>query len=131
VYHSAPAHRVRMARNARRVHGNRNRTASPSPFGGKDRTPAAASEHLHHLIEQIELADQVGLDIYGVGEHHRQEFLDSAPTIIMGVRWRGPTYRDEPVTVLSAADLSGCSRNSPPWTCSRKDGWRSWPAGAR
>jgi probable LLM family oxidoreductase len=73
---------------------------------GKTGTPAAASEHLHHLIEQIELADQVGLDIYGVGEHHRQEFLDSAPTIIMGVAVaRTQRIRlTSAVTVLSAAD---------------------------
>src|SRR5258706_10436132 len=68
---------------------------------GKTGTPAAASEHLHHLIEQIELADQVGLDIYGVGEHHRQEFLDSAPTIIMGVA----AARHPPIPPASAPPL--------------------------
>ena len=35
------------------------------------------SEHLQRLVEQIEYADQIGLDVFGVGEHHRKEFLDS------------------------------------------------------
>jgi len=36
------------------------------------------SERLLNLIRQIERADQIGLDVFGVGEHHRREFLDSA-----------------------------------------------------
>lgn len=42
------------------------------------------SERLRRLVEQIEFADQLGLDVFGVGEHHRQEFLDSAPVVILG-----------------------------------------------
>ena len=30
---------------------------------------------MHHLLEEIELADKVGLDVFGIGEHHRPEFL--------------------------------------------------------
>ena len=41
------------------------------------------SERLRRLIEQIEHADQIGLDVFGVGEHHRREFLDSAPVVIL------------------------------------------------
>jgi alkanesulfonate monooxygenase SsuD/methylene tetrahydromethanopterin reductase-like flavin-dependent oxidoreductase (luciferase family) len=41
-------------------------------------------DRLRHLVEQIEHADQVGLDVFGVGEHHRREFLDSAPAVILG-----------------------------------------------
>ena len=41
------------------------------------------SERLRRLIEQIEYADQIGLDVFGIGEHHRQEFLDSAPAVIL------------------------------------------------
>jgi len=33
--------------------------------------------------EEIELADQVDLDVFGIGEHHRAEFLDSAATVIL------------------------------------------------
>lgn len=41
------------------------------------------SKRLRRLIEQIEYADQIGLDVFGVGEHHRREFLDSAPAVIL------------------------------------------------
>ena len=41
------------------------------------------SERLQRLVEQIEYADQIGLDVFGVGEHHRKEFLDSAPAVIL------------------------------------------------
>src|SRR3954466_7316097 len=41
------------------------------------------SVRLNQLVEQIELADQVGLDSFGVGEHHRKEYLDSAPAMIL------------------------------------------------
>jgi alkanesulfonate monooxygenase SsuD/methylene tetrahydromethanopterin reductase-like flavin-dependent oxidoreductase (luciferase family) len=34
---------------------------------------------LRNLLEEVETADRVGLDIFGIGEHHRGEFLDSAP----------------------------------------------------
>ena len=41
------------------------------------------SERLHNLIEQIELADKIGLDTFGIGEHHRQGFLDLSPAVIL------------------------------------------------
>ena len=37
--------------------------------------------HLSELLQAITLADEVGLDVFGIGEHHRREFLDSAPTL--------------------------------------------------
>src|ERR1700674_589980 len=40
-----------------------------------------ASDRLRNLVEQIEHADQVGLDAFGIGEHHRREYLDSAPAL--------------------------------------------------
>jgi probable LLM family oxidoreductase len=64
------------------------------------------SERLRNLVEQIELADQVGLDVFGIGEHHRKEFLDSAPTVILGAA-AARTNRirlASAVTVLSSAD---------------------------
>ena len=64
------------------------------------------SERLRRLVEQIEFADQLGLDVFGVGEHHRQEFLDSAPVVILGAA-AARTQRiclTSAVTVLSAAD---------------------------
>jgi alkanesulfonate monooxygenase SsuD/methylene tetrahydromethanopterin reductase-like flavin-dependent oxidoreductase (luciferase family) len=38
---------------------------------------------LRDLIEEIELADQVGLDVFGVGEHHRPDFAVSAPAVVL------------------------------------------------
>src|ERR1700716_4027750 len=66
-------------------------------------TPA---DRMRDLLEQIEHADQVGLDVFGVGEHHRREFLDSAPAIILAAA-AARTKRirlTSAVTVLSAAD---------------------------
>jgi probable LLM family oxidoreductase len=64
------------------------------------------SDRLRNLIEQIEFADKVGLDSFGVAEHHRREFLDSAPPVILGAA-ASRTSRirlTSAVTVLSAAD---------------------------
>jgi probable LLM family oxidoreductase len=66
----------------------------------------SASDRLRNLIEEIEHADQVGLDAFGIGEHHRKEFLDSAPAVILGAA-AARTRRirlTSAVTVLSAAD---------------------------
>ncbi|MBC7914965.1 MAG: LLM class flavin-dependent oxidoreductase [Pyrinomonadaceae bacterium] len=58
------------------------------------------------LLERIEHADQAGLDVFGIGEHHRKEFLDSAPALILAAAAaRTKTIRlTSAVTVLSAAD---------------------------
>jgi len=57
-------------------------------------------------LGEIALADQVGLDVFGIGEHHREEFLDSAPTVILAAAAaRTRTIRlASAVTVLSAHD---------------------------
>jgi alkanesulfonate monooxygenase SsuD/methylene tetrahydromethanopterin reductase-like flavin-dependent oxidoreductase (luciferase family) len=58
------------------------------------------SERLQRLVEQI------GLDVFGIGEHHRREFLDSAPAVILAAA-AARTKRirlTSAVTVLSAAD---------------------------
>jgi probable LLM family oxidoreductase len=65
--------------------------------------PATA---IAQLLERMVYADQVGLDVFGLGEHHRREFLDSAPTILLAAAAaRTKTIRlTSAVTVLSAAD---------------------------
>jgi probable LLM family oxidoreductase len=65
-----------------------------------------AAERLLQLIEQIEIADKLGLDVFGVGEHHRREFLDSAPTVILAAAAARTRHirLTSAVTVLSAAD---------------------------
>src|SRR5437762_301790 len=64
------------------------------------------ADRLRQLVEQIEHADEVGLDAFGIGEHHRREFLDSAPAVILGAA-AARTQRirlTSAVTVLSAED---------------------------
>ena len=64
------------------------------------------SERLQRLVEQIEYADKIGLDVFGIGEHHRTEFLDSAPVVILApAAARTKRIRlTSAVTVPSAAD---------------------------
>src|SRR5246127_4959303 len=64
------------------------------------------AERLRQLVQQIEHADEVGLDAFGVGEHHRREFLDSAPAVILGAAAARTQHirLTSAVTVLSAAD---------------------------
>ena len=63
-------------------------------------------ERLRDLIEEIEHADQVGLDVFGIGEHHRKDFLNSASAVILAAAaTRTSRIRlTSAVTVLSAAD---------------------------
>src|ERR1700723_3728897 len=63
-------------------------------------------ERMQQLLEEIELADQVGLDVFGIGEHHRAEFLDSAPAVILAAAASRTKkiWLTSAVTVLSAAD---------------------------
>jgi probable LLM family oxidoreductase len=77
--------------------------AISDPVTGKTTKPV---DRLHQLLDEIELADKVGLDVFGVGEHHRAEFLDSAPAIILAAAAsRTKNIRlTSAVTVLSAAD---------------------------
>ena len=64
------------------------------------------ADRMRDLLDEIEHADQVGLDVFGVGEHHRKEFLDSAPAVILAAA-AARTKRirlTSAVAVLSAAD---------------------------
>jgi probable LLM family oxidoreductase len=61
---------------------------------------------MEQLLERIIMADDVGLDVFGIGEHHRKEFLDSATAVILAAA-AGRTKRirlTSAVTVLSTAD---------------------------
>jgi probable LLM family oxidoreductase len=66
----------------------------------------SALQRIDNLLDEIVLADQVGLDVFGIGEHHRSEFVDSAPPVILGAAaTRTKNIRlTSAVTVLSAAD---------------------------
>lgn len=64
------------------------------------------ADRIQNLLAEIELADQVGLDSFGIGEHHRSEYLDSAPVVILAAA-AARTKRirlNSAVTVLSADD---------------------------
>ncbi len=66
----------------------------------------SAADALGLLLQRIQFADQMGLDVFGIGEHHREEFLDSAPPVILGAA-AAMTKRirlTSAVTVLSAID---------------------------
>jgi probable LLM family oxidoreductase len=61
---------------------------------------------VHELLEQIELADRVGLDVFGIGEHHRPEYIASAPAVLLAAA-AARTQRirlASAVTVLSSDD---------------------------
>src|SRR3979411_3190696 len=79
--------------------------SSPAAFD-ENSLAVNPAERLRQLVQQIEHADEVGLDAFGVGEHHRREFLDSAPAVILGAA-AARTQRirlTSAVTVLSSAD---------------------------
>ena len=75
----------------------------PDPASGVGLT---AAERVKNLIEEIELADQVELDVFGVGEHHRPDFVVSAPAVVLAAAAvRTKTIRlTSAVTVLSSDD---------------------------
>ena len=66
----------------------------------------SAPDRLRNLVEQIEYADQVGLDVFGIGEHHRRDCLDSALAVILGAAAARTRHirLTSAVTVLSSAD---------------------------
>jgi probable LLM family oxidoreductase len=73
---------------------------------GEASPTVSPADRLNDLLEEIERADEVGLDVFGVGEHHRKEFLDSAPAVILAAA-AARTKRirlTSAVAVLSAAD---------------------------
>lgn len=66
----------------------------------------SAQDRLANLLEEIEAADRAGVDVFGIGEHHRREYLDSAPTLILaaGAARTRRIRLTSAVTVLSADD---------------------------
>ena len=76
---------------------------TPDPETGRT---ISAAERLRDLMEEIELADQVGLDVFGVGEHHRPEFAVSSPAVVLAAAAeRTKRIRlTSAVTVLSSDD---------------------------
>jgi probable LLM family oxidoreductase len=65
------------------------------------RSGAGSAERLRDLMEEIELADRVGLDVFGVGEHHRPDFVVSAPAVALA----GAATRTERIRLTSAVSV--------------------------
>jgi probable LLM family oxidoreductase len=79
--------------------------AETNPNPKQDRGELAA-QRLRDLLEEIELADQLGLDVFGVGEHHRPDYVVSSPAVVLAAAAaRTKTIRlTSAVTVLSSDD---------------------------
>ncbi|MBP6392227.1 MAG: LLM class flavin-dependent oxidoreductase [Flavobacteriales bacterium] len=76
---------------------------SPDPRTGKSIT---AQERYNNLLEEVELADRLGLDVFSIGEHHRPDFIASAPAVVLAAA-AARTKRirlTSAVTVLSSED---------------------------
>jgi probable LLM family oxidoreductase len=76
---------------------------TPDPETGHTISPA---ERLRNLIEEIELADQVGLEVFGVGEHHRPDFAVSSPAVVLAAAGErtGSIRLTSAVSVISSDD---------------------------
>ncbi len=76
---------------------------TPDPTTGEKISP---TRRLAYLLEEIELADQVGLDVFALGEHHRPDFVSSAPAVILAAAAARTTSirLSSAVTVLSSDD---------------------------
>lgn len=73
------------------------------PHSGREVGPA---ERVRHLLEEVEQADRAGLDTYGIGEHHRAEYYDAAPAVLLAAAAARTQHirLNSAVTVLSASD---------------------------
>jgi probable LLM family oxidoreductase len=59
-------------------------TFAETPLDPATGEQVGAQQRLRNLLEEIQLADQVGLDVYGVGEHHRPDYAVSSPAVVLG-----------------------------------------------
>jgi probable LLM family oxidoreductase len=78
----------------------------PIPLDPAQRDPMANADRVADLLREVELAEQVGLDVFGIGEHHRPEFLASVPAVLLAAA-AARTERirlASAVTVLSSDD---------------------------
>ena len=70
----------------------------PDPSTGRTISP---EERLANLLEEVELADRVGLDVFGIGEHHRPDFAVSAPAVVLAAA----AVRTERIRLTSAVSV--------------------------
>lgn len=83
---------------------------------GADGARLSDAQVIRNVVEQAVLADQVGIDFIGVGEHHRDDFAVSTPeTVLAAIAGRTERIRlGSAVTVLSSDDPVHVSNASPP-----------------
>jgi len=76
---------------------------TPDPITGKT---ISGHQRMQDLMEEIELADQVGLDVYALGEHHRPDFIVSSPAVVLAAAAvkTNKIKLSSAVTVLSSDD---------------------------
>src|SRR5215212_2801739 len=74
--------------------------ATPDPETGKTVSP---EKRLQDLLEEIDLADQVGLDVFGLGEHHRRDYVVSAPAVVLAAA----AARTDRIRLTSAVTVLG------------------------
>jgi probable LLM family oxidoreductase len=76
---------------------------TPDPQSGRS---VSAQQRVQDLLEEIELADRVRLDVFGIGEHHRSEFIASSPAVFLaaGAARTKSIRLSSAVTVLSSDD---------------------------
>ncbi len=73
-----------------------------TPVAGSEK-PLPPAQRLQYLMEEIELADQVGLDVFGIGEHHREEYISSAPSVLLSAA----AARTKQIRLSSAVTVLG------------------------
>src|SRR6187402_3308755 len=59
-------------------------TFADMPLGSGDDNGTQGHQRMQELLEEIKLADELGLDVFGVGEHHRPDYAVSAPPVVLG-----------------------------------------------
>ena len=65
-------------------------TFAELPVGGGE-SAVTPEQRMRNLLEEAELADRVGLDVFGVGEHHRPDFAVSSPAVVLAASRRAPS----------------------------------------
>ena len=95
----------------------------PNPPDGEAISPA---QRMRNLIEEIELSDQLDLDVFAVGEHHRPDFVVSAPAVVLGAA----AVRTKKIRLSSVNGmLINCDGAAPRWiendvsSCSKNSGF--------
>ena len=102
---------------------------TPDPVTGRAISPA---QRLRNLIEEATLADEVGLDVFGVGEHHRPDFAVSAPAVALAAAAERRRDRlTSAVSVLSSDEPERVYEQFGTLDRLSADGPRSWPGAAR